>query len=347
MRIVDEEEGSDGGQSPVVGIEEGVCGLVVLRTDPLSLEDSPEGLCEVEVRRVWREEEEEESPLLPYGSQFLDQVAAVDRRVVEHDEGVPVPGLEGEPVEEPRDLVGGDAFGGHEPVISVLAVNHAEDVEAGYPLRGDIDVLAGQLPSIRYVSLRADVALVGVVEFDAAFGGLKFKFLQLPGLVVVELRRGLPPWAFPYTLISCANADKKRLNVDSLASLPLACCQASLALFTLCRSCSMAWRTASSSEQPIIGLRPRPGRVSRPFSPSLRYLLSQVLTVCSFIPVLSPTLAEDIPSDFNSTDRQRILKQCCLPLRYPSSSSARRASPNSIRDALIPNVFTIVTRNTA
>ena len=43
----------------------------------------------------------------------------------------------------------------------------------------------------------------------------------------VEVRRGFSPWAFPYTLISCANADKKRLNVDSLASFLLACCQAS------------------------------------------------------------------------------------------------------------------------
>ena len=41
--------------------------------------------------------------------------------------------------------------------------------------------------------------------------------------------------------------DKKRLNVESLASLPEACSHAALA-FTLCLSCSIARRTASSSE---------------------------------------------------------------------------------------------------
>ncbi len=74
-------------------------------------------------------------------------------------------------------------------------------------------------------------------------------------------------WTFPYTSISRANADKKSLKVLSLAFLPEACCQASFAFFTLCLSFSMAMRTASSSEQSIIGFRPRPGRVSSPLMP--------------------------------------------------------------------------------
>ena len=147
MRIVYKEEFADGGQGPVGGVEEGVGGLVVLRADPFALEDAPQGPGEVEVRRVRREEEKEEPPSLPHWPQLLDGVAAVDRGVVEHDEGVPCPGLEGEPVEEPRDLGGGDALGGREPVVVVFPVNHAEDVEAGYPLRGDVHLLPGQLPA--------------------------------------------------------------------------------------------------------------------------------------------------------------------------------------------------------
>src|SRR5690606_41054878 len=60
-------------------------------------------------------------------------------------------------------------------------------------------------------------------------------------------------WAFPYTLISCANADKKRLKVDLLAAFPVAACQAALALPTLCLSCSIAARKigrASCRETP-------------------------------------------------------------------------------------------------
>lgn len=98
MRIVYEEEFSDGSQGSVDCLEEGVCGLVVQRAYPFALEDTPQGFGEVEVRRVWREEKKEEPPFLPYGFQLLDGVAAVDRRVVEHDDGVPCPRLEGEPV---------------------------------------------------------------------------------------------------------------------------------------------------------------------------------------------------------------------------------------------------------
>lgn len=60
-----------------------------------------------------------------------------------------------------------------------------------------------------------------------------------------------------------ANAYKKRLKVASLASLPVACSQAALALLTHCLSCSMARRTDSSSELSMIGFRPRPERVTR------------------------------------------------------------------------------------
>ena len=59
MRIVDEKRSSDRGQSPVSGVEEGVCGVVVLRAYPLALKDAPQCLGNVEVRRVRREVEEE------------------------------------------------------------------------------------------------------------------------------------------------------------------------------------------------------------------------------------------------------------------------------------------------
>ncbi|MDR1344992.1 MAG: hypothetical protein LBJ39_06525 [Tannerellaceae bacterium] len=68
------------------------------------------------------------------------------------------------------------------------------------------------------------------------------------GFVFVS-RGSVFPWAFSYTLISCANADKKRLKVKLLASFPVASCQAALALLTLCLSCSMAVRTASLYSQ--------------------------------------------------------------------------------------------------
>ncbi len=335
MRVVDEVGFSDRGQGSVGGVEEGVCGLVVLRSNPLSLEYSPQRFRNVEMRRVRREKEEEQSPVLPDVPQLLDEFAAVNAGVVKHDDGVPFPRSERQPVKEVRQLLGGYAAPRREAFVTVVPCGHAEYVEAGYLLGRDVDILTLKLPSVGDVAFGADVALVGIVEVYPSVIRLLFKFLQLLGLVLVELRRGFSPWAFPYTLISCAKADKKRLNVDSLASLPLACCHASRALFTLCLSCSIARRTASSSEQSIIGLRPLPGRVSRPLIPSCSYRFSQFLTVCCSIPVLSPTSAADSPSAFRSRAKHLILKQCFSPLRYPRSSSNRWASFSSNRTAFL------------
>lgn len=331
MRVVDEERCPDRGQRPVGCIEGGVGGRIVLRAYPLALQHAPQRLCDVEMRRVRGKVKEEKSPAFPYGPHLLDGTATGDAGVVKHDDGVPFPLSEGKPVEEVRQLFGGYAASRGEALVTVVAGRHAEYVEAGYLLGRDVDILLTELPAVRHIAFGADMALVGIEKVYPSFGGLLFKFLQLLGLVLVELRRGFSPWAFPYTLISCANADKKRLKVDSLASLPLDCCHASRALFTLCLFCSIARRTASSSEQSIIGLRPLPGRVSRPLTPSFLYLLNLLATVCCSISVLSPTFAADMPSAFSSTARQRILKQCLSPWRYPRSSSRRCASLSSNR----------------
>ncbi len=346
MRVVDEQRCTDRSQSPVGGVEEGIGGHIVLRTYPLSLEYAPQCLGDVEVWRIGREVEEEKSPALPDRPQLLDELASVDAGVVKHDDGVPFPRPEGHPVEEVCQLLGGYAAFRGEAFVPVVPCGHAEYVEACYLLGRDVDVLSRELPSVRDVALGADVALVGIVEVYPSVFRLLFKFLQLLGLVLVEPRRGFSPWAFPYTLISCANADKKRLNVDSLASLPLACCHASRALPTLCRSCSIARRTASSSELSMMGLRPRPGRVSRPLIPSSLYRLNHLLTVCCSISVLSPTSEADRPSAFKSTAKHLILKQCLLPWRYPLSSSIRWASLSSNRTAFLISykVCTEITR---
>ena len=344
MRVVNEQRCTDRSQSPVGCVEKGVGGGIVLRAYPFAFQYAPQRLCNVEMRRVRGKVEEEKTPAFPYGSHLPDGMAAVDAGVVKHNDNVPFSGLEGQPVEEVCQLLGGYAAARCEALVTVVTGRHAEYVEAGYLLGWDVDVLPTELPAVRHVALGADMALICIEEVYPSFGGLLFKFLQLLGLVLVELRRGFSPWAFPYTLISCANADKKRLKVDSLASLPLACCHASRALFTLCLSCSIARRTVSSSEQFIIGLRPLPGRVSRPLMPSFLYLLNHLLTVCCSISVLSPTLAADRPSAFSSTARQRILKQCFSPWRYPRSSSCRCTSLSSNRVVDLISVQCVIHR---
>jgi hypothetical protein len=213
-------------------------------------------------------------------------------------------------------------------VQSVIAVYHSKDVESVCLQRRDIDILVTKLPSVRNIPFGTDMTLIGKVQINLTVSFLLFKFLQLFGLILIKLRRGNSPWAFSYSLISCANADKKRLKVQSLASFPVAFCQSSQALLTLCLSTSIALRTATSSEQSMIGLRPRPARVCKPMIPYCSKRFTHELTDICDISVCFPISWLEKPWDFSSTARQRIRKQWEQPLRKPSSNVNRCISVN-------------------
>ena len=336
MRVLNKQVVSDVRQRPVGGIEEAVSARVVLWPDPFAFQHSPQGLRDIQMRGIWWQEENVKSPVFPYQSESLNGFVAMYGGIVQHDECL-LAYSEGEIIEEGDNLVGRHSLCGRESFIPVASGNHTEDIEPCYSLGRNVHALSFKLPSVGNIPLGTSMALIAIIEFYAAFFGLALKFLQLLDLILVELRRGDSPWAFSYTLISCANADKKRLKVNSLASLPVACSQAALALLTLCRSSSMARWTASSSEQSMIGLRPRPGRVSRPLMPSLSKRRTHDRTAWDSISVCSPTLAAERPEHFRSTARQRIRKQCFAPCRKPCSNSRRSAS---VRDSCL--IFPIV-----
>lgn len=287
---------------PVSSIEEYVSTYIVLQPYPFPLKNSPKRLGNVQMRRVWREKEDEETSLFPNRPEFLNPSVAMDGCIVKRHKGV-LGDAERKIVKETDNPVCRHWLCGGEPFILVVTGYYPEDVEPCDPLGRNEHVLPSQLPPVWHIAFRTGMALIGLVERDEAVFCLMFKFLQLLNLVLVELRRGCSPWAFPYTLISCANADKKRLKVISLASLPVACSHAALALLTHCLSCSMARRTASSSEESIMGFLPRPGRVLRPSMPSAVYRFTDALTDTGLISVCTPAFAAERPSAFKRTAR--------------------------------------------
>lgn len=315
-------------QSPIGGIEKHVRCYIILRSYPLAFENAPKCLCDIQLRRIWRQEKEEKSSPLPYRTEFLYFLVPMHRGVVKDDKCIHFQ-VERYFIKKTYHFIGCHLLECGKTFIAVVAINHPKDIEACNSLGWDVNILPSQLPAVGDISFCTSMALVSIVESYASFRCLTFKFLQLLDLIFIELRRGDSPWAFSYSLISCANADKKRLNVESLASLPEACSHAALALLTLCLSCSMARRTASSSEQSIIGFRPRPERVCSPAMPSDLKRFTQAFTLPWLISVWTPTAAEDSPSAFSKTARQRIRKQCFSPKRNPFSSARRSASVNS------------------
>ena len=231
-------------QSPICGIKQRFCSDIILRSEPFPFHNTPKGFHNVQMRRVWGNVEKKKSPFFPYWTHSLYFLITVYTCIVKHNKCLSVE-LEREPVEEIHDFLCINRIAGAETFKAVIPVNHTKDVEPFGFFDRNVNVFSGKLPPVRDIAFRADMRFVTIEEVDGAFFKKYFKFLQLLGLIRIELRRGLTLMTFSYTSISCANADKKRLNVDSLASLPEAFCQASLAARTLCRSDSMALRTAS------------------------------------------------------------------------------------------------------
>lgn len=299
MGKVDIEFRAESSQNSICRIKQRVCRDIIHGPEPFALEDSPQRLCDVKMRTVWRKKEKEQAALLPYRTKFPHELAPVYACAVKHNKCVLVD-TERKPVNKVRNLVGGHILGGRESLIPVIAVYHAENIEPQPSFGGDIYILTAKLPSVWHISLGADVALVSIIKVDETVFLLFYEFVQLLGLIRIELRRRFPLGTFSYTSISRAKADKKALKVLSLASLPEACCHASFAFLMLCLSFSMALRTISSSEQSIMGLRPRPGRVSRPLIPSVSKRFTHELTEMCVISVCSPTSMDVRPLDFNS-----------------------------------------------
>lgn len=327
MRIVNSQSSSYCSQRSVSCVEECVSRCIVLWPDPFPFHHPPKGFYNIQMRGVWRNIEYKESSFFPDGTHVSDYCVSVHACIVEYNKCFFVES-EGELFEETGDFSGINGFTCTEAFKSVVTVGHPKDIESFGFFRWYIYVFSWKLPSVRDVAFGTDMGFIAIEEVNLSFCVKRFKFLQLLGLIFIELRRGNTPWTFSYTSISCAKADKKRLKVNSLASLPEEFCQASLAARTLCRSDSIALRTASSSEQSIIGLRPCPGRVCKPWTPSASNRFTQPLTLWAVISVCSPTRTELKPSDLSNTARQRMRKQWLSPLRKPKASAFRSDSVN-------------------
>lgn len=315
-------------QRSVSGIKERVRCEVITRLKPFSFEYAPKNFGNVKMRRIRWQEKEVKSSLFPDGSQCLKLLSSMNRSIVKHEEGLPL-NAERKVVQVSNHLVGIDTFFCGKPASTTVAVNHGEAIESGTTLGRYENIFFGKFPSVGHICLFTEMGFISVKKINRAVMPQLFKLLQLPTLKLVELRRGFPLWTFSYTSKSCANALKKRRSVSSQAVFPVAACHCALAAKMLERLRSIACRMISSSSVPIIGLRPRPGRVLSPSIPSAWNRFTQLLTDTWCISSCSPILGELRPCAFNNTALHRILKACDVPLRNPFSSAACCTEVNS------------------
>ena len=107
-----------------------------------------------------------------------------------------------------------DALGAGKSMILVVTAYHTEDVEPSAFLDPYGYFLIWKLPSIRYITTRADMRLISEDEVYMSTNFKSVKFLQSLYCRFEDLRRGFSLGRKSYTLISCAKSSKKRLSVD-------------------------------------------------------------------------------------------------------------------------------------
>ncbi len=186
MRVVNEQCISNRRQRSVGSVEKHVCTLIILRSDPFSFQYPPKCFRNIQVRRIWRQIEQEKPSFFPYVTQLAYFIITMNRSIVKHHKGV-FAHTQGKCIEKIHDLVSVDTFGGGESLILVLSVNHSEDVEPCASLRCNAHILTRQLPAVRNVSFSTNMALICIIQGNASFTFLLFKFLQLFALVFVKL----------------------------------------------------------------------------------------------------------------------------------------------------------------
>ena len=295
---------------------------VMFGTKPLGLEHSPDSLGYVEMRAVRRKEENIEASPFPPIDLPCHLSLAMNGCVVKHYKRR-LCYLSGESIK----IIGkhGTVYGFHgiEAKILTCRRHHAEDIEPLLLLYRNADILFGELPSVRHISACAYMALVSEPKVYIACSPKICKFLQLKDLKVDQLRRGSFPWAFPYTLISCAKTSKKRLKVDSLTCLLEEHSHASFAFLMLCRCFLTASFTAGVSFLLIRGFCPRPPFSRRPSRPSFSYRLNQSYTASLPYPTALQISGILALSAFIMTALHRMRNRWHEPKRYALSSAAR------------------------
>lgn len=223
----------------------------------------------------------------------------------------------------PDILIGGDrkAF--------AVSVDKPQTVQPLGFLRGYANFFIGKLPTVRHISLCADVGFIAVKQIYVSLLTELFQTFDLFQFIIVNLRQRFSLGTKPYPLISSAKLFKKRRSVLPLIRLPL---KASHSALAVCRR----WRlrfTASKTEEVSVsaskGLRPCPGLLRSPSMPSCLNRLTQLFTLTALIPVIEPVSLEERPSDFSSITWQRLRKQWLSPCLNPVSKACRELLFNS------------------
>ena len=165
-------------QSPIGGIEKHVRSYIILWSNPLTFENTPKSLRNVQLWRIWRQKKEEKPSPFPYGTEFLYLLVPMYRGIVKDDKCIRFQ-IERHFIKETYHLVGCHLLKCSKTFIAVVTVYHSKDIETCNSLGRNINILPSQLPAVRDISFCTSMAFVSIIEPYASFRRLLFKFLLI------------------------------------------------------------------------------------------------------------------------------------------------------------------------
>lgn len=325
MAKIDSDQLSQCIQPSVDRIEEFILFQIVLRINPFFLKLSPYGLCNIQMWGVWRQERDEQSPLLPERYPLHNTSGFVYAGIIQYQHGFLLDGKR-ELLQIFYNHISINAVFRHYSHVFALSVDESQYVDfIGFFYRY-MNVLSGELPAIRHVSLRTDMRFISIIEVNLSSFTQTFKLSNNLYLMMIVFLVRLAFGASPYPFISSVNTFKKRRRVLSLMDFPRLASHSALAV---CRR----WRwDLTAANKPALssvfktGLRPCPALLCKPEIPSDLKRLTQWLTLILLIPVIKPTSLELRPLAFKRMTWQRVRKQWLSPFFRPNSNAWRSVS---------------------
>lgn len=97
-------------QGSTRSIKQEISGDIIHQSDPLVFEYAPKSFCDVQMRRIWRQEEKKQSPCFPNRPELFHEFEPVLFGIVQYEKSVFLY-PEGKPVKEICHAIGRDTFG--------------------------------------------------------------------------------------------------------------------------------------------------------------------------------------------------------------------------------------------
>lgn len=151
---------------------------IMMRLNPLCLEDSPKGLGNIHVRAIWGQEEKKQASFHPYPSLFGHCSLSVNGSIVKHNDGRFGYAGENSSRKSARTSPVMESFR-VKPIVSAIRRDHAENIEPVFFSGWHRQFSVSQMPAIRHISACTHMALITEPEIYISLFPEFYKFLQL------------------------------------------------------------------------------------------------------------------------------------------------------------------------